>query len=84
MPEERYRHAVEMYMVLSECMWVLHASTVYHSREGLTGVLRENREIERAGQMEIEWWGWDLDGVIDGSGWRLHIDYMARGLLDDS
>jgi hypothetical protein len=47
MPKEGCRNEVEVHMVLSQCLWVLHAGTIFDTREGFKRVSGTNREIEK-------------------------------------
>ncbi len=85
--KEGCRDAVEMHVVLPECLWVLYAGAFFDTGEGFTDLYRTDWEIrERAGSraiegMALEWRYWGLMGAT------LHIEdgkgALTSGMIHD-
>lgn len=47
MSKEGRRDAMEVYMVLSECLWVVHAGAIFYTGERFEALFEADREIEK-------------------------------------
>lgn len=79
--EEKCRHEMEMYLVLLECLWILHAGLVLDAREGSSGLLGSywSERIETVhGSKNGK--NWDGNGVmVSEMAIMLHIDRWSSG-----